>query len=173
MWLCQSTRFTKTLLAHITFVRFLVRVNTHVAFQSTRFTKTLLAHITFVRSLVRVNTHVSGQIWMDYQTPSRKHRTRVALSFSSLLSSSSSFLFVSHCAAHHQVFANTTTPVLVLLPLPLLTLSSSAALATTTVFAFSARFGCLFFRLEDIILCVMRGKQKYVFSPLFCDEIRH
>ena len=48
----------KTLLAHITFVRFLVRVNTHVPFQITRFTKTLLAHITFVRFLVRVNTHV-------------------------------------------------------------------------------------------------------------------
>ena len=55
-------QITKTLLAHITFVRFLVRVNTHVVFQSTRFTKTLLAHITLVRFLVRVNTHVSGQI---------------------------------------------------------------------------------------------------------------
>ena len=32
----QITRYTKTLLAHITLVRFLVRVNTHVAFQSTR-----------------------------------------------------------------------------------------------------------------------------------------
>ena len=58
----QMTRITKTLLAHITFVRFLVRVNTHVAFQSTRFTKTLLAHIAFVRFLVRVNTHVAFQI---------------------------------------------------------------------------------------------------------------
>ena len=34
----QITRSTKTLLAHITFVRFLVRVNTHVRFQTTRLT---------------------------------------------------------------------------------------------------------------------------------------
>jgi len=60
--LCQMTRSTKTLLAHITFVRSLVRVNTHVNLQVTRLTKTLLAHIAFVRSLVRVRTHMSGQI---------------------------------------------------------------------------------------------------------------
>ena len=57
----QLTRCTKTLLAHITFVRLLVRVNTHVVFQSTSLTKTFLAHITFMRFLVRVNTHVSFQ----------------------------------------------------------------------------------------------------------------
>ena len=58
----QSTRFTKALLAHIAFIRFLLRVNTHVPFQSTRFTKALLAHITFIRSLVRVNTRVDFQL---------------------------------------------------------------------------------------------------------------
>ena len=58
----QSTRFTKALLAHITFIRFLVRMNTHVGFQTTRLSKTLLAHITFIRFLVRVNTHVNFQI---------------------------------------------------------------------------------------------------------------
>ena len=36
-------------------------LSTLVAFQSTRFTKSFLAHITFVRFLVRVNTHVYGQ----------------------------------------------------------------------------------------------------------------
>ena len=58
----QSTRFTKALLAHITFIRFLVRMNTHVGFQTTRLSKTLLAHITFIRFLVRMNTHVDLQI---------------------------------------------------------------------------------------------------------------
>ena len=58
----QSTRFTKTFLAHITFERFLVRVNTRVLLQIIRCTKTLLAHITFVRPLVRVNTLVSFQM---------------------------------------------------------------------------------------------------------------
>ena len=54
----QSTRFTKALLANITFIRILVCVNTHVGFQTTRSSKTLLANITLVRSLVRVNTHM-------------------------------------------------------------------------------------------------------------------
>ena len=58
----QITRCSKTLLAHITFVRFLVRVNTHVNFQLRRCTKMLLANFTFVRFLVRVNTHVDFQI---------------------------------------------------------------------------------------------------------------
>jgi hypothetical protein len=58
----QITRSSKTLLAHIAFVRLLVRVNTHVDFQFTRFTKSFIAHITFVRFLLRVNTHVSGQL---------------------------------------------------------------------------------------------------------------
>ena len=58
----QSTRVTKTLLAYIALVRFLLRVNTHVIFQSIRMTKSFLAHITFVRFLVRVNTHVSLQM---------------------------------------------------------------------------------------------------------------
>ena len=57
----QSIRSTKLHLAHITLVRFLVRVNTHVPFQATRSSKTLLAHITFVRFLFRVNTHMYGQ----------------------------------------------------------------------------------------------------------------
>ena len=57
----QSIRSSKTLLAHITFVRFLVRVNKLVRFQMIRSTKSLLAQITFVRSLVRVSTHVSDQ----------------------------------------------------------------------------------------------------------------
>ena len=58
----QITKLTKSFIAHIALVRFLVRVNTHVVFQSTRVTKTLLAYITFVRFLVRVNTHVSLQM---------------------------------------------------------------------------------------------------------------
>ena len=58
----QITRCTKSFIAHITFVRFLVRVNTHVVLQIPRMTKTLLAHITFKRFLVRVNTHVSSQM---------------------------------------------------------------------------------------------------------------
>ena len=57
----QITKLTKSFIAHIALVRFLVRVNTHVVFQMTRLTKTLLAHITFVRFLVRVNTHVTLQ----------------------------------------------------------------------------------------------------------------
>ena len=58
----QITRITKALLAHITFVWFLVAVNTHVPFQITRLTKSFITNITFVRSLVRVNTHVDFQI---------------------------------------------------------------------------------------------------------------
>ena len=34
---------------------------TNVSFQSTRMTKSFIAHITFIRFLVRVNTHVYGQ----------------------------------------------------------------------------------------------------------------
>ena len=64
----QMIRSTKTLLAHITFVRFLVRVNAHVGFQTTRFTKTLLAHITLVRFLVRVNAHVALQMISSSET---------------------------------------------------------------------------------------------------------
>ena len=52
---------TKRPLAHIAFVRFLVRVNTHVGLQTTRLTETLLAHFTLVRFLVRVNAHVDFQ----------------------------------------------------------------------------------------------------------------
>ena len=79
------TRSTKTLLAHIALVRFLVRVNTHVVFKSLDYeklyhkhrihtvsrsreyacalsnhqiTKSFIANIAFVRFLVRVNTHV-------------------------------------------------------------------------------------------------------------------
>ena len=58
----QITKLTKSFIAHIAFVRFLVRVNTHVVFQSTRVTKTLLAYITLVRFLVRVNTLVVFQM---------------------------------------------------------------------------------------------------------------
>ncbi len=36
---------------------------THVLFQATRCTKTLLAHITFIRFLFRVNTHVDFQFF--------------------------------------------------------------------------------------------------------------
>ena len=36
-------------------------LSTHVFFQMTRLTKTLLAHITFIRFLVRVRKHVYGQ----------------------------------------------------------------------------------------------------------------
>ena len=54
----QITRLSKTLLANIAFIRFLVRVNTHVLFQSTRITKSFIANIAFIRFLVRVNTRV-------------------------------------------------------------------------------------------------------------------
>jgi hypothetical protein len=57
----QITKLTKSFIAHIALVRFLVRVNTHVVFQSTRVTKTLLAYIALVRFLLRVNTHVVFQ----------------------------------------------------------------------------------------------------------------
>ena len=79
MWVFKLLRLSKTLLAHITFVRLgklpdheklhknrtrtvSRSVNTLVDFQITRRTKTLLAHITFVRFLVRVNTHVVFQM---------------------------------------------------------------------------------------------------------------
>ena len=52
----QMTRLSKTLLAHIAFVRFLVRVNTHVAFQITKLTKSFIADIALVRFLVRVKS---------------------------------------------------------------------------------------------------------------------
>ena len=68
----QSPRITKSFIADITFVRPLVRVNTHVGLQTTRLTKTLLAHITFVRFLVRVNTHVSFQTTRLSKTLSQK-----------------------------------------------------------------------------------------------------
>ena len=58
----QTTRLTKTLLAHMALVRFLVRVNTHVDFKLPDSRKRFLAHIAFVRLLVRVNTHVRFQI---------------------------------------------------------------------------------------------------------------
>ena len=98
----QITILTKTLLANIAFVRFLVRVNTLVPFQSTRITKTLLAHITLVRFLDRVNAHASNQTgWFC------KHL--LALPSLSLRSFSkrSSVLFVSVRSPHpRQVFAN-------------------------------------------------------------------
>ena len=60
------TRLTKSFIAHITFVRPLVRVRSHVDFQTTRLSKTLLAHIAFVRFLFHVRTHVSGQVgWIS------------------------------------------------------------------------------------------------------------
>ena len=52
----QSTILTKLHLAHIAFVRFLVRVNTHVAFQITKLTKSFIADIALVRFLVRVKS---------------------------------------------------------------------------------------------------------------------
>jgi len=57
----QTTRLTKTLLAHVAFKRFLVRVNTHVDFQITSCSTTLLANIALIRFLVRVSTHVDFQ----------------------------------------------------------------------------------------------------------------
>ena len=66
----------KAFIANITFVRFLVRVNTLVGFQMTTFTKnrkhhtrTVFAHITFIRLLVCVNTHAK---WKTFaQSPAR------------------------------------------------------------------------------------------------------
>ena len=66
---------TKSFLAHITFVRFLVRVNTHVLSNHQMYEK-LLAHITFIRFLVRVNTHVDFQIDQMYENASRTHHIR-------------------------------------------------------------------------------------------------
>ena len=146
----QITRMTKTLLANIAFIRFLVSVNTHVDFQTTRFTKMLLAHIAFVRFLVRVSTHMYGQLgWTN------KHLlANIALVPSLPLhsfSNTSRFLFshpmillhnsVSH-GTHMRILRNRSTSSS--------SLSSSLSppfLTTTTVFTFSARFGCLFFRL--------------------------
>ena len=54
----QITRCSKTLLAHIALVRFLLRVYTLVAFQMTKLTKSFIADIALVWFLVRVNTHV-------------------------------------------------------------------------------------------------------------------
>ena len=58
----QITRRRKTLLANVTFVRFLSRVSAHVALQMMRSTKNLLAHITFERFLSSVSTHVVSQM---------------------------------------------------------------------------------------------------------------
>ena len=58
----QSIRMTKSFIAHIAFIRFLVRVNAHVPFQTIRMTKSFIAHIAFIPFLVRVNTHVDFQI---------------------------------------------------------------------------------------------------------------
>ena len=58
----QIISSTKSLFAHIAFIRFLVRVRMHVVFQTISVTIPLLANITFVRFLVRVNTHVVFQI---------------------------------------------------------------------------------------------------------------
>ena len=51
----QSIRSTKTLLAHITLVRFLVRVNTHVDSQSTISNKHIITNIPIIKFLDRVN----------------------------------------------------------------------------------------------------------------------
>ena len=63
----QITRCSEALLANIAFVRFLVRVNTHVNFQIASLSKTLLTHIAF-EHLVRVNTHVPFQITSSTKT---------------------------------------------------------------------------------------------------------
>ena len=55
----QMSKLTKSFIAHVAFIRFLVRVNALVLCQTTRMTKSFIAHITFVRFLVRVNTHVA------------------------------------------------------------------------------------------------------------------
>ena len=72
----QSIRMTKSFIAHIAFIRFLVRVNAHVPFQTIRMTKSFIAHIAFVRFLVRVNTHVAFQITRITKTLSHKHHIR-------------------------------------------------------------------------------------------------
>ena len=71
----QTTRVTKTHLAHIALVRFLVRVNTRVFLQTISSSKTLFAHITFVRFLVRVNTHV----FLQTISSSKTHLAHIAL----------------------------------------------------------------------------------------------
>ena len=71
----QITRITKSFIAHITFVRFLVRVNTHVLFKAPDSRKRFLAHIAFVRFLVRVNTHVAFK-HSDDENASRTHHIR-------------------------------------------------------------------------------------------------
>ena len=64
----QITKLTKSFIAHIAFIRFLVRVNTHVVFQSTRVTKTLLAHIALVllRSLPLHSFLINSRFFFSY-----------------------------------------------------------------------------------------------------------
>ena len=109
----QITRLTIPLLAHITFVRLLVRVNTLVPFQMTSLMKSLLAHITFVRLLVCVNTHVNLQITSSTKSY-RTHPPRPGI--------------LKH---------NT---------------KGSSFATFKTVLAFTVRLGCGFFRLLLIIL---------------------
>jgi hypothetical protein len=60
----------KTLLAHITFIRSLFRVNTHVVYQSIRMTKSFIAHIALVRFLVRVEyARVWSNGWSNKHLP--------------------------------------------------------------------------------------------------------
>ena len=87
MWLCQITRLSKTLLAHITFIRFLVRVSTHVSGQIGWISKHLLANIALVRSL-----------------PLPSLRRRLFFSYLLLLDFKNDFILVRNLQTQHRFF---------------------------------------------------------------------
>ena len=154
----QSTELTKSFIAHIAFVRFLVRVNTHVALQTTRFTKSFIAKITFIRPLVRVNTHVSFQI------------TRLTKSFLAhialvLLRSLSLRSFLNKSRFFFLYLKMIRLEIIILVRIlkhntggcssPSFSLSSLSPLTFKTVLAFTARCGCGFFRLMMLLLLLV------------------
>ena len=57
--------------------KLMMMLNTLVLFQMTRFTKSFIADITFVRFLVRVRTLVPLKSTRITETFSRKHHTRI------------------------------------------------------------------------------------------------
>ena len=168
----QSAKLTKSFIAHVAFVRFLVRVNTHVDFQITRLTKSLLANMALVRFLVRVNTHVYSQEgWIS------KHLlANIALVLPSL--SLPSF------RRRRLVFSYLIALLIIGYPQTQQHRSSCSSLSLSHALLIRSTrnhhrlrvfrsFRMFILSSRGHYICVMRGKQKYVFSPLFCDEIRH
>ena len=139
----QTTRITKSFLAHIAFVRFLFRMCTHVLFQTTDSRKAF-SHIAFVRFLVRVNTHVSFQTTRCSKTllanialvlpslPLRSFLNKSRFFFSHLLTRLEIIVLVG--ILKHKTKGSS---FLFFLSPPFTTLK--------TVLAFTARLGCGFF----------------------------